>query len=315
MHALAGCTHRVEPPQPVARRARGKGRAQALVRAAIAFVAFWATVLAPSLAYGTSRSRGASSAGKLIVSKGTEAPYLVTTRRFHVEFSVAPKTGLSYAVLCERAYRNFCRKFAVTSSEVVWQGRCHVYIFAGREEFATFAQEAHNARSMAGSGGYCRPRQEDPAIVLFLDDDDHRRLKRVLVHEMTHVFLQLFGRQVKLHTWLHEGWAQYFEFSYDPAGSRLAKSRATTKQLVKRRRHTPLSKFWTQKFGSDDIDSYAQAWSLIDFMVKKGSAKKAGDFVLALKNGLDQQEALRQVFGCSLDRFEALWKRYVVTAY
>ena len=299
-----------QPPQPSRHARRAWGRRGAVAAAMLLL----ALALVPRTVAARSRST-AQLARKLPVAKGEHTPYCVATPHFEVGFSVPRTVGRTYAVLCERAYGNFCRKFSVPTAQTVWEGRCHVYIFATREEFRAFAATVHQSHSMANAGGYARINKRDPAIVLFLHDGDHSRLKHVLIHEMTHVFLQLFHRSVKLNTWLHEGFAQFFEFSYEPRRSRLAASRTRIKRLVREGMHTRLNLFWEMTFPPDDLDSYAQAWSLVDFMVKKGSAKRAGKFVLALKDGRSQEEALREVFGCSLARFEAAWKRYVIQAY
>jgi len=248
-------------------------------------------------------------------SKGDHAPYRLTTPHFRVEFSVSAQIGQKYAALCERAYKNFRKKFHLADGVVVWQGRCRVLLFADRSEFSHFASNVHHSPGAAESGGYTRITKKDPDIVLFLDGTNHTRLQQVLVHEMTHVFLQLYERDVPLPTWLHEGFAQYFEFRVQPGRSRLKSSKARIKRLVRGGRQAPLAKFREADFPATDLDSYAQAWSLVDFMVRKGSAKRTGDFVLALKHGATQDEALRKTFRCSLDRFEQAWKSYVRQAY
>ena len=261
-----------------------------------------------------SSGRGATAAD-IERGRGEHAPYRLTTPHFDVEFSVLPSVGLKYAGLCERAYANFRKKFHVPEDEVVWDGRCRVKLFARREEFVAFARAAHKSHAAAESGGYTRITKADPDIVLYLRDGDQARLQQVLVHEMTHVFLQLFHNDAKIDVWLHEGFAQHFEFQVQPERSRLKASRERAKELVRGGKARPLATFWTASFPPTDLDGYAQAWSLVDFMVTKGSAKRTGRFILAIKDGKDQETALQESFGCSLDKFEGLWKRYVVQAY
>ena len=257
----------------------------------------------------------AGSDSRLRFSRGEHAPYEVTTPHFELQFSVPPAIGRKYAVLCERAYNNFRKKFHVADADAVWEGKCRVKLFAKRDEFVAFAKAVHNSPKAAESGGYARIAKRDPGIVLYLKGTDHARLQEVLVHEMTHVFLQLFHKDAKIETWLHEGFAQYFEFRVNPPKSRLAASRQRAKALVKGGKAKPLREFWQADFPATDIDSYAQAWSLIDFMVSKGSARRTGQFVLKIKDGESQEAALLATFGCPLDKFERLWQRYVRTAY
>ncbi|MFW6161439.1 MAG: peptidase MA family metallohydrolase [Planctomycetota bacterium] len=272
----------------------------------------WCLAAMAAMASAPARGR---EAGRFHFSRGEHAPYEVTTRHFELEFSVPPAVGRKYAALCERAYAKFRQKFHVPADAVVWEGKCQVTLFARHSEFVTFARNVHHSPKAAESGGYTRITKANPDVVLYLKGEDHVKLQQVLVHEMTHVFLQLFHKQAKIETWLHEGFAQYFEFRVHPGRSRLVASRRRAKRLVERGEAKPLRAFWTAGFPATDHDSYAQAWSLIDFMVTKGGAKRTGDFILRIKDGESQESALVATFGCPLDKFEALWKRYVAQTY
>jgi len=274
-------------------------------------LAWWVAVAMVALA----PPAGGATSRKLAIERGQHARYRITTPHFEVEFTIPPQAGRTYGVLCERAYKNFRKKFNVPKDEIVWEGKCRVYLFARRKEFTQFASNVHKSHAAAESGGYTRITKENPDIVLFLANNDHTRLRQTLVHEMTHVFLQLFRREAHIHTWLHEGFAQYFEFRCDPKRSRLRASRARIKRLVRRGKQAPLRKFWQADFPGTDLDSYAQAWSLVDFMVSRGSAKKTGNFILLIKEGETQEEALHHTFKCSLEQFERAWQRYVLQAY
>jgi len=250
------------------------------------------------------------------IEKGAQAPHRVTSPHFVTEFSVPPPVGRTYGVLCERAYANFRRMFNVEADEVVWEGKCQVYLFATRDEMVKFATTVTKSLAAAQSAGYTNITTEDPTIVLYLDKNDQGKLRRTLVHEMTHVFLQLFhGGGAKVPVWLHEGFAQYFEFDSDPEHSRRKDSKARIKRLVAHGQQAPLERFWTMDFPPTDMDSYAQAWSLVDFMVQRGSAKMTGQFILQIKEGVAQEEALRNTFRCSLPQFEAAWRRYAQQSY
>ena len=115
---------------------------------------------------------------------------------------------------------------------------------------------------------------------------DHTRLKQTIVHEMTHVFLGLFRTEGRINTWLHEGFAQYFEFQHKPEQSRLALSRRIAKAMVAQHRTVPLARFWRAYFPPTDVASYAQAWSLVEFMAStKALRKKTGRFIIKIKEG------------------------------
>lgn len=286
---------------------------------------------------------GEALGASLKITRGETCPFRVVTPHFVVGFSVSPSVGKAYAILCEKAYKRFSEAFQVAKDEVVWQGACQVYLFEKHEQFARFAAD-HHGIGAALSGGYSLPRKRDPLIVLFRRGLTHVRLQQILIHEMTHVFLQVFHREVRLNTWLHEGFAQYFEFLHHPSESRRSRSRRIAKHLVRQGTARPLKDFWVMTFLPTDYEGYAQAWSLIDFMTgSKSLRQRTGKFIIALKERSPehrgfihirtaadleraaaeaakgdfnfQAEVFEEVFGIPVRTFEARWKRYVLATY
>ena len=249
------------------------------------------------------------------VVKGRYCPHSITTAHYTVEFSVEPQVGAEYAGLCEKAYTRLTSIFQLSRGETVWQDRCLILLFANHGEFVRFAAAVHG-RNAAQSGGYTTIDKKTPVIVLFLHGNGHTKLKQTLIHEMTHVFLGLYKREGSVRTWLHEGFAQYFEFQHKPEESRLAISKRVAKALVAQGRTVPLQVFWERHFPPTDLASYAQAWSLIDFMAStKALRRKTGKFIILVKQGKPQEQALQETFGVALPQFEALWKQYVLQKY
>jgi hypothetical protein len=274
------------------------------------------------------------------ITKGETCPYKISTKHFDIEFSVPPAIGKVYGALCEKAYSKFSDVFQVAEDDVVWEGKCKIYLFKKQDEFAKFAAANHGPGA-AMSGGYALPTKQDPTIVLFLRGQDHVKLQQVVIHEMTHVFLQLFKKEIQVPTWLHEGFAQLFEFQHHPGDSRLTTSKNTIKRMVSSGNCRPLKDFWVSPFPATDFPSYAQAWSLLNFMTQtKDLRKKTGQFVLALKDKAPEQKGFihieteadlmklfkkaaeddfkvqagifKDVFGFSAEELEARWKRYVL---
>lgn len=246
------------------------------------------------------------------VVKGKYCPHSVTTTHYVVEFSVPKETGAEYAGLCEKAYKKFTGIFHLDRGETVWEDKCLIFLFANHAEFVRFAATVHG-RTAAQSGGYTTIDKKNPVIVLFVHGNNHTKLKQTLVHEMTHVFLGLYKREGRVPTWLHEGFAQYFEFQHKPEQSRLGVSRIVARSLVAKGRTMPLAVFWKRHFPPTDLASYAQAWSLIDFMAStKSLRRKTGKFIILVKQGKSQELALSEAFGVTLAQFEALWKNHVL---
>jgi hypothetical protein len=296
----------------------------------------------PSLIFAVAAGLASASAEIL---PGKHATHRIEAPHFVVEFSVPEKVGKGYASLCEKGYAKLRKIFRVGRDDVVWEGKCRVFLFKDRQEFVVFAAKVHGSKAGMMSGGYTRIEKEDPEIVLFLSDtssDGHIKLQQIMIHEMTHVFLQLCHRNAYLPLWIHEGFAQYFEFQHYQPKSRRRHAVQIAKILVKTGRTAPLAQFMVSRFGPTDLPSYSQAWSLIDFMAAtSGRRKKTGAFILELKKRLPADEveivgredlakllqrgpvdtlgiqvaALRKHFGVSLAEFESDWKRYVLERY
>jgi len=267
----------------------------------------------------------------------------IVTEHFHVQFTLPLAVGKGYAALCERAYGRFCDILKVPRGEAVWQGKCKVALLGTPQEFASTAL-ALGGPAVAKSGGFARPSRREPLIVMPMYGQERVRLEQTLIHEMTHVFLQLFRKEVVLPTWLQEGCAQFFEFLHRPGDPRLKRWRAIVKSLVAGGKERPLRQFWVSGFPPTDAAAYAQAWSLVDYLSRNPRTKgKIGKFVLKLKElaptrrgfapmapkrGLErvasqaavesfqlQAKALELVTGVTAAELERGWKRFVLASY
>ena len=224
-------------------------------------------------------------------------------------------TAHQYARRAEQAYTVLQQHFLVKKSQVVWKGKCFVCLFQRRERFQQFvATFDPGATAPEQSGGMAWPRPVNPTLALFRGNHADDDLYRTMVHELAHLFLQLFDRPVKIHDWIHEGVAQFFEFKHRTRQDRVQRWKRLVARAVRSRRHVPWALFVTQRLNAGDHLGYAQAWSITAFLVEKGRGRY-GKFILNLKAGLEQDEALKQSFGLSLDRMEWAWMRYVDQNY
>jgi hypothetical protein len=96
-----------------------------------------------------------------------------------------------------------------------------------------------------------------------------------------------------------------------------ALARQTAKRLVETNRFVPLRVFSVFAFGPTDLPSYCQAWSMLDFLIngKPGYSQRASQFIVLLKDGKSQAEALRAAYASDFARFEGAWREYVLASY
>jgi len=239
----------------------------------------------------------------------------IETPLFIIFTDLPHMTAHQYARRAERAYTVLQKHFPVKKSQVVWNGKCFIFLFQRPERFEQFVVAFKpGSKAPEQAGGLAWPTPVNPTLALFRGNHTDDDLYRTMVHELAHLFLQLFDRPVKIHDWIHEGVAQFFEFKHRTRQDRVGRWKRLVARAVRSRRHMPWTQFVNQTLSPADHLGYAQAWSITAFLVEK-SQGRYGKFLLNLKTGLDQDEALKQSFGVSLDRMERAWMRYVDQNY
>jgi hypothetical protein len=146
-------------------------------------------------------------------------------------------------------------------------------------------------------------------------------LIHVFFHEGFHQFLSYYVPDAP--TWLDEGFANMFQ-AIQVRGSKLYEGKLVNygdlmrmKENVKSGRYTPLKDliFYTQKQYYNNTElHYPQGWSVVHFLAY-GSPTYRKFFmgvITNLKNGMDREEALKDVFAkVNWDKMELAWKSYI----
>ncbi len=157
---------------------------------------------------------------------------------------------------------------------------------------------------------------EAALIVLYADADPGSlewTLKRGIPHEIAHILFH----QATQHpyssppTWLNEGLALYSEEAAHDG------ERARVRRAVQRGELLSLA----QISGSFPPDpeaaglSYAESLSTVEFILDRYGRETVAALLRAFKEGKSTDEAMRQVFGLSLEGFEMEWKEYLAQEY
>jgi len=235
----------------------------------------------------------------------------VETRRFRLITDVAHRQSHRYAITFEKYADRFNDTFGAARGEQVWRETCEVYLFGKRESFEQFAREVDGKPEVAASGGYSSPSADRPRVVLFADSLDDDEISRVIIHELTHVYLGLYDGDGPLPQWVHEGVAQDFEFSYKTRGSRRKASLKIVRKALDDNMLMTLAELSQMKFKNSDLLPYAASWSAVSCLM----AKDAGAFVRwvkLMKQGKEQEPAFEAAFGCTMEAANEAWRGCVV---
>jgi hypothetical protein len=102
--------------------------------------------------------------------------------------------------------------------------------------------------------------------------------------------------------WLNEGLAMYFESGSQGREGTLARA-------IDGRRLLPLRSMGSVPGRPQDIGLfYAQAWSIVKFMVDTRGEERMGALLKSINEGKDIEEAVQQTYGVGLDELERQWK-------
>jgi hypothetical protein len=205
-----------------------------------------------------------------------------------------------------------------------------VYIFASREDFLTFSQAL--GEDMDDAVGFYSPgtrilaidAQDDPEGKETFSEDT----RDTIFHEGFHQFVRFHAPG--LPTWLDEGLAEYFGPSKILASGKLetgvvkktAGEGKTTRlqdirEALKDGTALPLAKFvqLDDDTFSDEkqvLTNYAQAWSLIHFLVSTEHRALVIDYFRLIRAGKTPEQAHAETFGkTDMAALEKQWRKYV----
>jgi len=235
---------------------------------------------------------------------------LIETPRFRLFTDIDHQLSHQYALLLESFCRKFNETFGHKPDEKLWQHRCDVYLFQPREAFVKFAVTVDNRPEVAASGGYSSPSPAQPLIVLFNESRSGDDTVRTIIHELAHVYLDLYYKTGPIPQWVHEGVAQNFEFMHKTETSRREKSLETLRKSMNAGMLMPLHELSELKINPSDLLPYAASWSGVEFLMQRDSHAFIR-WIKEMKDGIDQHTAFRDAYGRSMASLTRPWFAHI----
>ncbi len=133
--------------------------------------------------------------------------------------------------------------------------------------------------------------------------------KRAVAHELTHLVIHqmTLNPYGDLPTWLDEGLAMHTEGALSPQFTTyLNKAIAENSLISVRSLSSPFS-----AYAGQSILSYAQSYSLVDFLISNYGQAKMLELLNTFKQGNTYDDALDKVYGFDMDGLDTLWQDYV----
>lgn len=178
-------------------------------------------------------------------------------------------------------------------------GDVDIYIYDSSE-----AMRASILFEPAWSGGLAFP--ESRVVILGIGPSDLEWGLGAVAHELAHVVIgNLVNRcYSSLPTWLNEGLAVVAQGGPDPESQQLFDQALTANTLLSVR---ALSNGFAEDSGRASL-SYAEAYSLVTFLLKSYGQPKMLDLLGLLQAGYRYDHALQQVYGFDSDGLEVAWR-------
>jgi hypothetical protein len=175
----------------------------------------------------------------------------------------------------------------------------NIYIYANYDDL-----QASILYAPTWVGGQAYP--ENNIVIIGISPDLLDWGKGTEAHELTHVLVGhlTFSCLGFIPTWLNEGLAVYGEGGPQAAGQALFDQAKSANQL-------PSLRSLTGAFSAESDRanlSYAEAYSVVNFMLKTYGRDKMTNLLLDLRDGQTMDAALQSVYGFDEDELENAWR-------
>ncbi|MCW8129649.1 MAG: hypothetical protein KIS92_04615 [Planctomycetota bacterium] len=239
------------------------------------------------------------------------------TKHFYFFSNLKPELHANFKQEAEIFYNQIAMILQHKEGDPLWNNKCPFYMMQSRAQFAKFTSVIDQSPSAFNSGGYFMHKGRECHIVIPMYDsmgekNAIREATNTLYHEGTHAFLQLTGNNVTIHSWLHEGMAQFIEFFKDDKNNPGRNDRVYLLQdAVRRGDILSWEEGRNRPMGGMDRSGYAFAWSRVEFLYQYPDKSALPRMIKGIKAGKSDEEAMAEVFKMKVEDLETAYQRWL----
>jgi len=229
--------------------------------------------------------------------------HLIETAHFYLYSGFDEKAeDKLFAETAEGMFKVLCKQFDIDPKEGVWAGKCPIYAFDTVEQFVKFCKLA-GQENLIKAGGFCAYDNAGMVFMVLNKAAGKTQFYDLMVHEGTHAFLARYLTNGNLPAWVNEGLAEFMcsVIVKDSHANGLWKS--ATKQVINAKKD-PSGVLKQVKLEAFD---YGIAHSFVRFLIAK-DAKTFGKFVVKLKEGTPEDDALKDLYKVDQTGFLRAWR-------
>ena len=248
------------------------------------------------------------------------------SHHYHIHTNLTREETVPFGRHMDVVFAQYERRFASYTKRD--GGLMPLYLFRTQDQYLAFMKK--HGIAAEGSGGMFFVTHSVQGLATWAEGHRRAQTFRTLQHEGFHQFAwHYLGRD--LPTWMNEGLAQYFEDAVIlESGMELGLANPHRIAHVKDALHYGYAidcqhlmnlshRDWSHTLRTNASRSellYAQAWSMVYFMIHGDDARYLRSFEIYLRllsNGQPHEEAFRNAFGFAAERaLEDRWRSYAL---
>jgi len=247
-----------------------------------------------------------------------------SSQHYTIRTDLPPSEARVYARHMDMVFTAYDRRFS--SFRERYRGQMPLYLFRSAEQYMAFL-DSHGI-SAENSDGIFFFAPTARGLAVFIDGRTRSQVFASLQHEGFHQFADSYIGQ-QLPVWVNEGLAEYFERAIVVQGRMMlgipeTYHLAMVQQAIEQGRSIPFDEIvamtapqWADVRSADTDRAgllYAQAWSMVHFLIRGDDSKYAPlleRYLRLLSDGQSSQCAFATVFGSDLGSFERRWRDYI----
>lgn len=224
----------------------------------------------------------------------------VETEFYIFTTDLSPREVNIYIAYLDEMYRQLCKAFGLSPEKNIWCGKCVVMTFSRPETYYRFEQEIMKTDA-TGSQGLCH-QSSDGTVIFAGYKGDSPYFGHVLVHETTHGFVHRYMSSQRIPSWLNEGISDWMANAVVKGDRGKMRARQSAALAVSRGGIGDL--LTTERISGG---TYGTACSMVEILISRDRGNQFRQFLVALKEGEDPEEALHNAFGLNYRDLEALY--------